>query len=169
MAIAVVTKLTGEDLPVVEWVRFLETPATPEKIRKKEKIRVADDDQRRVAYQEAALSAEIERWAPEAMGIEVYSVGRSVGGNAWKTTYSYQAALTLGRCRGLTSERFLPQDLKRAFVGSNKGGKVSVMSGVLRSVSGLETHLEEYAPGKWEHLSDAAGVAILALRRMGFS
>jgi len=99
-----------------------------------------------------------------AIGVETYApqIGQ-MGRGAWKTAWSFQLACCFAWTLGITPYSQRPDDLKRFLLGKNKGGKVQVMGKVIAQIDGLGEALEEFSPGKWEHLSDAAGHAYLAL------
>ena len=122
------------------------------------------DDQRRIKIQWERLRELVPGCV--AVGTEVYTVG-SGGANAsgWKTALSYQASCAVAWEYGVELHVQLPADLRRGLLGTAKGGKVSVMSKLLTEISGLDKLLEEHPPGAWEHLVDAAGHALLALRK----
>ena len=88
-----------------------------------------------------------------AIGVEAYApFSGQMGQNAWKTSLSFQTVCCFARTLGLEPQVTRPDDLKREFIGKNKGGKVQVMGGLFQKVDGLAEMLEEFSPGKWEHL-----------------
>lgn len=98
-----------------------------------------------------------------AIGVESYTVGQVMGRNAWKTALSYQNVCSFARAHRIPLVISRPDDLKRRFLGSNKGGKVGVMGKVLEAVDGLAEELEAFSPTKWEHLADAVAHGLMAL------
>jgi len=163
MGIVILSWGTGAEKPKVEKLRLVKTPGTPEKELRRKKGRRTVDDQRRLKLQWEAMREEGE--GCHAFGVEAYTVGRDMGKNAWKTALSYQGAVAFAWTLGIEPNITLPMDLKREFIGAKAGGKVQVLGQVIQEVSGLDVQLEQFPPGAWEHLSDATGHAVLALRR----
>lgn len=159
--------LTGTPAqPVLENLELIKTPATPAKVKKATKTKVADDDLRRMRAQWEALQQRIIGCA--ALGVETYTpILGQAGRSGWKTAWSYQVAVCAAWQHGLGVYPARPQELKRFLLGSVKGGKVEVMQAVMARIPGLAVALEQYPPGVWEHLADAAGHALLVFQKIG--
>lgn len=166
MGVAILEWSPEAPWPKADQLKLIKTPGTPKKVlnRKATKGRVSDDDQRRVKLQYEALSELATDIV--AIGAEVYTVGAGgLGGNSWKTCFSYQSVCCFAWANDIQLYVQRPDDLKRQIVGKKAGGKVQVMGKLIAEINGLDIFLEGHAPGSWEHLSDAAGHALLALRR----
>ena len=158
-------------LAVVEWVddhfvcrrlQIVETKKADKKTMRK--IRVADDDQRRLKLFWAAVNGLCHEFNLTAIGIEGWRpFPGQMGGNAWKVTMAVQTAVCAGWHNQVPPMMFLPSDLKRRFLGSQKGSKLEIEYAVLQEVEGLSEHLEMIPRSKHEHVCDAACLAILAI------
>jgi hypothetical protein len=60
----------------------------------------------------------------------------------------------------------VPSDLKRVFTSSASASKEAVADVVLGQVPGLAAFLDRLPAGQHEHVTDAAGHALLGLREM---
>lgn len=100
-----------------------------------------------------------------AIGIETYApqVG-SAGRSAWKTAWSYQLGCCFAWTLGISPFLQRPDDLKRAMLGTNSGGKLQVIAETVNRIDGLGELMDGYSSATWEHLADAAGHAWLALK-----
>ncbi len=163
MGLVVLEMASGMEKPRLVTIRMVETPGTPAKDRKRLKMRVSHDDQRRMKLQWEALKEEAE--GVVAIGVETYApqVGLT-GKNAWKTAWSFQLACCFAWTLGITPNPQRPDDLKRALLGTNKGGKVQIVGAAMDRIEGLGEALDGYSPTTWEHLADAAGHAYLAIQ-----
>jgi len=89
----------------------------------------------------------------------------SMAGNAWKTALGYQIAL----CSGFAAEWEIqikiarPDDLKRAFLGRNKGTKEDIIAVIPNKVVGLKEILVDTKKVWHEHIVDAVGHAYFGL------
>ena len=151
------------DSPVcARMVRVVETKkASKETLRQ---IRVASDDQRRLFEFWGALQDIVIRYRPLVLGVEQWRpFPGQMGGNAWKVGSAVQVVHCLSWQHGLPSFPFIPNDLKRRFLGQKSGDKNQVGYAVLQHILGLAPLLSTISPSKHEHVYDAAGLAYLAL------
>ncbi len=130
-------------------------------------LRVSADDQRRLRAFWDGLEGIAVAHAPQALAVETYAPqpGRG-GGNAWKAAVVYGLVQGLGLSHGLQVLPFLPGDLKRVFTSRASASKQAVGDVVLGQVVGLAAFLDKLPAGQHEHLTDAAGHALLGLREM---
>jgi Holliday junction resolvasome RuvABC endonuclease subunit len=130
-------------------------------------LRVSADDQRRMRTFWAGLQSAAVAGLPQALAVETYAPqpGRN-GGNAWKAAMVYGMVQGFGLANGLQVLPFLPSDLKRAFANRASASKQAVADVVLEQVPGLKAFLKGLPEGQHEHLTDAAGHALLGLREM---
>lgn len=139
----------------------------------REKVRVTTDDQRRfkeILDRLAVLASELN---PYAVGIECYVVNLfkkrigkampqpAVNVQSIKTYGVYTSVLGWAHGAGMVAEGFLPTDLKRRFCGKTKASKDDVAQALYAQVAGLEEMVLRYKKDVREHLTDAAGHAIL--------
>lgn len=130
-------------------------------------LRVSADDLRRVRAFWDGLDALVRAYEPQAVAVETYAPqpGRT-GGNAWKAAMVYGLALGLGFSQKLQVLPFLPLDLKQKLARKSSASKQAVAEVVCGQVSGLEVFLGALPAGQHEHVTDAAGHALLGLREM---
>jgi Holliday junction resolvasome RuvABC endonuclease subunit len=130
-------------------------------------LRVSADDQRRLRAFWEGLQGIAAVHAPQALAVETYAPqpGRT-GGNGWKAAVVYGLVQGLGLSQGLQVLPFLPADLKRVFTNSTSASKEAVADVVLTQVTGLAAFLDRLPAGQHEHVTDAAGHALLGLREM---
>ena len=154
-------------------VRFVETPPAP--ARKAHLIRTDADDIQRVAAAYDALARAVERARPVAMGVETYKlVGdrkagskmAQAGGNSFKTLYMYAAAMIAAHTHQIRIYAQHPYELKLSMCGFVQASKEEVEAAIVKNVPGyLEAVAREnVADAKREHVADATGHAVLALR-----
>ena len=126
--------------------------------------RVADDDQRRLRLFWDAINSLFVGYDLGSISIECWRpFPGQMGGNAWKVTMAVQTAVCAGWHNQVPPMMFLPSDIKRRFLGSQKGSKLEIEYAVLQEVEGLSEHLENIPRSKHEHVCDATCLAILAI------
>ena len=130
-------------------------------------LRISADDQRRLRSFWDGLQGIAALHSPQALAVETYAPqpGRG-GGNAWKAAVVYGLVQGLGLAQGLQVLPFVPSDLKRVFTRSASASKQAVADVVLGQVTGLAAFLDQLPAGQHEHVTDAAGHALLGLREM---
>jgi len=89
-----------------------------------------------------------------------------MGGNAWKVANVAQSIVCLGWTNGYRPMLFRADDLKRYFLGRNKGTKDDVEKALYEHVEGLSKAIERFPETKREHVADAVGHAVLALNEL---
>lgn len=97
---------------------------------------------------------------PRVVAIEGYSpIPGQQGGGAWKT--SAVTYLLVGMCweKGLRPIIARPGDLRRLYLGSDKGSKLEIEEAMLTRVACAREALDRVAKTKREHVADAIGYA----------
>lgn len=130
-------------------------------------VRVANDDMRRVQEMQRGLCTMIEKYNPCAVCVETYSPFRAAGGNAWKCALVYGMVLGIvGMYPDLVLLPFLPLDLKRNFTLRKSASKDEVGEALFQRVGGLRAMVEDYPKTVREHITDAAGHALLGFHEV---
>jgi Holliday junction resolvasome RuvABC endonuclease subunit len=130
-------------------------------------LRVSADDLRRLSSFWRPLHELVRAHKPQALAVETYAPrqGKS-GSNGWKAAMAYGMVVGLGLAHGLTIIPLRPDDLKRQFTGRASASKGEVGAAVVGQVSGLAELLSPLPAGQHEHVTDAAGHALLGLFEM---
>jgi Holliday junction resolvasome RuvABC endonuclease subunit len=130
-------------------------------------MRVSADDQRRLRAFWVPLHHTIKAFKPQGLAVETYAPQRGRGGgNAWKVAMAYGLVHGVGLAHGLAIMSFQPADLKRTFPGKLSASKEEVATILFDQVDGLEVYLQQLPSGQHEHVTDAAGHALLGLFEM---
>jgi len=162
MGIAVV-----ERSPERTKLRYMDLLVTKKGSKKQlRNLRIADDDQRRIKELYDATVATLKKYKAHGIGVESYTPHGPMGGGAWKVGNVAQSIVCLGWSLGFRPMLFRPDDLKRTFLGRNKGTKLDVQVALYEHVDGLEKALMRFPETNREHLADAVGHAVLALDEM---
>lgn len=164
MGMAVLRLEEGADLPRCLHLQVVETKGTAKKLRRN--LRVAADDLRRTRGLQEALAQVIEQHEPYALAYEVYQPFRAQGGNAWKAARAEGLVQGIGMDRGLHVMGFLPMDLKIQIVGKKTASKTEVAEALRIKIAHFGDRLDVFPSTKQEHVSDAAGHALLALEEL---
>jgi Holliday junction resolvasome RuvABC endonuclease subunit len=130
-------------------------------------IRVSADDLRRLRSFWRPLHELVRAHKPQALAVETYAPrpGQS-GSSGWKAAMVYGLVVGLGLAHGLTVIPLRPDDLKRQFTGRASASKDDVGTAVVGQVSGLAELVAKLPKGQHEHVTDAAGHALLGLHEM---
>jgi Holliday junction resolvasome RuvABC endonuclease subunit len=130
-------------------------------------IRVSADDLRRLSAFWRPLHELVREHRPHALAVETYAPRPGqAGSSGWKAAMVYGLAVGLGLAHGLTIIPLRPDDLKRQFIGRANASKGEVGAAVVGQVSGLAELLSPLPAGQHEHVTDAAGHALLGLFEM---
>lgn len=130
-------------------------------------LRVSADDLARMRALWGPLDALVREHRPNALAVETYAPrpGQS-GSNGWKSAMVYGLVVGLGLAHGLTVIPLRPDDLKRQLTGRASASKEDVGAAVIGQVSSLAEFLTHLPAGQHEHVTDAAGHALLGLHEM---
>jgi Holliday junction resolvasome RuvABC endonuclease subunit len=130
-------------------------------------LRVSADDLVRLRALWRPLDDLVRAYRPHALAVETYAPrpGQS-GSNGWKSAMVYGLVVGLGLAHGLTVIPLRPDDLKRQFTGRASASKDDVGAAVIGQVSSLAELLATLPTGQHEHVTDAAGHALLGLHEM---
>ncbi len=130
----------------------------------RQKLRVNVDDARRLRELWDAMDEFVRPLGPvNAIGVEAYAPFKAQGGNSWKTSLAYALVHGYAHHANVVLQPFLPLDLKAAFGLSKGASKDEIGIAVCAKIPGLHEALKQYAAGKHEHITDAAGHAYLTL------
>jgi Holliday junction resolvasome RuvABC endonuclease subunit len=130
-------------------------------------LRVSADDQRRLGELWDGLVTTVTTHRPRGLAIEGYAPQPGRGGaGGWKSAVVYGVVYGLGRAHDCTVLPFWPGDLKRKLAGKASASKDEVAAVVLGEVAGLAELLRGIPRTQREHVTDAAGHALLGLREM---
>lgn len=154
-------------------VRIVKTQ--PAKKKHAGNFRVANDDQRRFTELWNGLEDLYGLHHPYAVGVEGYNPfkrGRIGGGEAqstisgWKAGGVFVGVQFWSLSRHLVCTVFLPSDLKKRFCGKQSASKDDVAAQLFTEVENLEALVLKVPGGMREHVTDAAGHAVLALEEV---
>lgn len=155
-------------------VKYVHTPAS--RFKRSHAVRTDADDLRRLKALFDAVAHAIDASKATVMGIEPYKIAgdrgapgrlaRRAGGNAWKTTKSEGICVAAAFARGLQVYAHLPVELKLGICGYAQASKLAVERAILQSVPGAAKAVlrADLAPKNREHVFDAIGHAVLALK-----
>lgn len=134
-------------------------------------LRVSIDDGRRLRELWDGMDAFIGPLGViNSIGVEAYAPFKAQGGNSWKSSMAYTLVHGYAYHSNILVQPALPLDLKKSFGLAKGASKTEIGEALFQKIPGLHDALLEkvkgrlrYAEGKWEHLTDAAGHAYLAL------
>lgn len=134
------------------------------KADKNKDVRRSHDDTRRLNIISAGIESAIVEFAPDCGGVEFYLPYPGRGSGSWKVAMCY--GLTVGICKSHRIPVFaqLPIDVKFGVTGTKTSSKGTILRGIEAAMPSLRPFLDAYAPLYHEHIADAAGHALLALR-----
>lgn len=158
----------GEQIQLVG-VSLLETEK--DKSAKAKHLRVSIDDGRRLRELWEGMDAFVTPLGSvNSIGVEAYAPFKAQGGNSWKSSMAYALVHGYAHHRDILVQPALPLDLKKSFGLAKGASKAEIGEALFQKIPALHEALLEkvkgrlrYAEGKWEHLTDAAGHAYLAL------
>jgi Holliday junction resolvasome RuvABC endonuclease subunit len=163
LGVAVIEK--REERVMALAARVLRTKKASQKMLRD--LRVSADDQRRLGELWDGLVAIVTAHRPQGLAIESYAPQPGRGGSGgWKSAVVYGVVYGLGRANDCTVLPFWPGDLKRKLTGKASASKDEVATVVLGEVAGLAELLHKIPRTQREHVTDAAGHALLGLREM---
>lgn len=153
-------------------VRYVKTKANK---RRAHNVRTDTDDLERMGVIQDALSRALEKGQPHCAGIETYIIAgdkrasglaKKAGGNAWKVSIVYGHCCATLRLGKLCIYPHAPGELKMTIAGYPQASKKAIEESILDVVEGAEDAMQraEVLSGEREHVFDAIGHAILALR-----
>ncbi len=168
VGLVVLSRVTGTQDIRVESARALTTQKAAKKDRRA--TRVSVDDQRRL--EEIWMELEqIHKLTPlHAVSSEYYqpNMRQTGAGNAggWKAALCFGMCLGFARSINALHLSSLPLDLKRPLTGRSDGSKADVQDAVRARVQGWDEAVARIAKTRIEHVSDAAGHALLGFKEI---
>lgn len=144
-------------MTVIE-AKIIETKkATKKELRS---TRVAVDDLRRMREIWDQIESLIATYQPKVIALEGYSpIPGQQGGGAWKTNAVTHVLVGLCWAKGFRPIMARPGDLRRMYLGKDKGSKLDIENVMLKRVVGAGEVLNRVAKSKREHVADAIGYA----------
>jgi Holliday junction resolvasome RuvABC endonuclease subunit len=122
------------------------------------------DDTRRLGAIAKTIEVIVKEFCPHAAGLEFYMPYPGRGRASWKVGMCY--GLALGLCQALNVPVYaqLPIDVKYGVAGVKTAGKADIIARILHAMPSMKTFLNQTTPARREHIADAAGHALLAMR-----
>lgn len=149
--------ITDEDTMVPEVLKVLHTVKASKKAIKK--IRVADDDCRRLKELQDAFCALLPDDLKYVLAIETFSSFK--GG--YKAALGYAMAITIANSHRRPVFPFVPQDIKREMCGKMSASKQEVQDKVF-GIFGINE--KDFNKGDREHIADALALTLLVKKEI---
>lgn len=160
----VVLEQRAQEIPLVLAATLVRT----QKATKKERthLRVSADDKRRYSEIWRVLWETAEQFNIHGVGVETYDTFVRQSAAAMKCAAVYGMVMGFSFARNIVAFPFRPGDLKKGVTGKLNSSKEDVRAALAGKVINLESFLQKIPEGELEHVGDAAGHALLALREM---
>ena len=124
------------------------------------------DDTRRLGIIGENVMIIMREFCPHAAGLEFFMPYPGRGKGSWKVGMCY--GLALGLCRAMTVPVYaqLPIDVKYGVAGVKTAGTAESTARILEAMPSMGVYLSRTSPSRQEHIADAAGHALLAMRSL---
>ena len=127
-------------------------------------LRRSEDDVRRLNEMQDRVAAVVERLKPHVAGLESYAPFVSQSKYAWRTSMCFGLLWAVCRAARVRVYTQLPIDVKLAVCGQRTASKEDVIDAIRKNVASVDAYLLKFPSGRHEHICDAAGHAMVAMR-----
>lgn len=122
------------------------------------------DDTRRLSTIAQVLETITQEFRPVCCGVEFYMPYPGRGQAGWKVGMCYGMALGLCKAARVPLYAQLPIDVKYGVAGVKTASKGDIIARIEQAMPSMRAFLHQTTPSRHEHIADAAGHALLALR-----